>query len=103
MIESFTSDRLQAMRVLYVEDDAETREELVLVLESWFGKLDVAANGREGLALYREHAPEIVITDIQMPEMNGLSMSAEIKVLNPEQCIIVLSAYNDVEYLFKAL
>ena len=103
MIDNINYDRLQDMRVLYVEDDIETREELVLVLESWVGELYVAANGREGLALYKECYPEIVLTDIQMPDMNGLVMSAEIKALNPEQCIVVLSAYNDVEYLFRAL
>ncbi|MGR9116562.1 MAG: HD domain-containing phosphohydrolase [Gammaproteobacteria bacterium] len=103
MIDSVNSDRLQGLRVLYVEDDIETREELVLILESWIGELYVAANGLEGLKLYQAHEPEIVITDIQMPAMNGLEMSAEIKALNSEQCIVVLSAYNDVEYLFKAL
>ena len=103
MIGGINLDRLQSLRVLYVEDDVETREELVLMLESWVGELHVASNGREGLELYKKNAPEIVITDIQMPNMNGLLMSTEIKALNPEQCIIVLSAYNDVEYLFKAL
>lgn len=103
MIENRNADKLRNLRILYVEDDAETREELIIVLACWFREFDVAVNGHQGLALYQERRPDIVITDIQMPKMNGLQMSSEIKALNPEQCIVVLSAYNDVEYLFKAL
>lgn len=96
-------ERLKTLRVLYVEDDAETREELELVLKSWFPALFVAKDGQEGLKLYKESCPDIVITDIQMPNMNGLGLSEAIKAINPDQCIIFLSAYNDVDYLFKAL
>ncbi len=94
---------LTELDVLYVEDDDETREELELVLQSWFNTLYTAANGREGLELYKKYRPDIVISDIQMPEMNGLSMSADIKHIQQNQEIIILSAYNDVEYLFRAL
>jgi PAS domain S-box-containing protein len=94
---------LSSARVLYVEDDMETREELQVMLEHFVAELYTAKNGREGLALYREHLPDIVVTDIQMPELNGLSMAADIRALNPEQSIVILSAYNDVEYLFRAL
>jgi PAS domain S-box-containing protein len=89
--------------VLYAEDDTETREELQSILELYVAELYIAKNGREGLDLYKKYFPDIVITDIQMPEMNGLSMAADIRVLNSQQPIIILSAYNDVEYLFRAL
>ena len=94
---------LSTIRILYVEDDLETREELQSVLEHFVAELYTANNGREGLLSYREHLPDIVITDIQMPEANGLSMAADIKAINPGQPIVILSAYNDVEYLFRAL
>jgi len=94
---------LSELNILYVEDDLETREELVLILKNWFHNLYVATDGQEGLALFKQHKPDIVISDIQMPKMNGLSMSADIKQNNPDQEIIILSAYNDVEYLFRAL
>ncbi len=96
-------NNLSTVRVLYVEDDLETREELQSVLENFVAELYTAKNGREGLSLYREHRPDIVVTDIQMPEMNGLSMAADIKAINPDQPIVILSAYNDVEYLFRSL
>lgn len=97
------SNILSTLRVLYAEDDTETREELQSILELYVAELYIAKNGREGLDLYKKYFPDIVITDIQMPEMNGLSMAADIRVLNSQQPIIILSAYNDVEYLFRAL
>ncbi len=81
----------------------ETREELQSILELYLAELYIAKNGREGLELYKHFRPDIVVTDIQMPEMNGLSMAADIRAINPEQPIVILSAYNDVEYLFRAL
>ncbi|MGD0961339.1 MAG: HD domain-containing phosphohydrolase [Methylomonas sp.] len=96
-------DILKKFRVLYVEDDFETREELEMMLRSKIQDLYVAENGKEGLALYKKYRPEIVITDIQMPIMNGLSMAADIKAINPDQAIVILSAYNDTEYLFRAM
>lgn len=94
---------LKSLRLLYVEDDPATREELALMLEPWVATLDVAADGQEGLALFRQHRPDIVVTDIQMPVMGGLAMSAEIRRLAKDQPIVVLSAYNDVEFLFRAI
>ncbi|MDX9839068.1 MAG: response regulator, partial [Azoarcus sp.] len=91
------------MKLLYVEDDKETREELTMILEPWVGELHVAADGEEGLKLFRETNPDIVVTDIQMPRVSGLAMSSEIRRLVPDQPIIVVSAYNDVEYLFRAI
>jgi len=96
-------DILKKFRVLYVEDDFETREELEMMLRSKIQDLYVAENGKEGLALYKKYRPEIVITDIQTPIMNGLSMAADIKAINPDQAIVILSAYNDTEYLFRAM
>ena len=94
---------LKGMRVLYVEDDAATREELAMMIEPWVDTLDVAGNGQAGLALYASGQHDIVVTDIQMPVMNGLTMCAEIRQLNAQQPTVLLSAYNDVEYLFRAI
>ena len=94
---------LSSIRLLYAEDDAETREELQSILERYVAELYTAKNGREGMELFKQFHPDIIVTDIQMPEMNGLSMAADIRAIYPDQAIVVLSAYNDVEYLFRAL
>jgi PAS domain S-box-containing protein len=103
MLSSLNMKPLKMISVLYVEDDFETREELQILLSEIVGELHVAANGYDGLRLYQEHQPDIVITDIQMPDMNGLSMAADIRHNFPDQEIIILSAYNDTEYLFRVL
>lgn len=94
---------LKGMRVLYVEDDSATREELAEILAYWVKTLDVAADGQAGLDEFSEKRHDLVVTDIQMPIMGGLVMSAEIRRIVPRQPIIVLSAYNDVEFLFRAI
>lgn len=94
---------LKSLKLLYVEDDQATREELALMLEPWVGELHVGSDGQEGLELFKAHRPDVVVTDIQMPRVSGLAMSAEIRRLEPSQPIVVVSAYNDVEYLFRAI
>jgi PAS domain S-box-containing protein len=103
MVKNLNLNSLASLRVLYVEDDAETREELEIVLENRVKELHVASNGREGLKLYKKNKPHIVITDVRMSGMCGLDMAAEIRLITPEQNIIIISAYNDVEYVFRAM
>ncbi len=98
-----TLEVLKYISLLYVEDDAATREELAMILEPWLGELHVASDGQAGLALYSQKLPDIVVTDIQMPKINGLVMTGKIRGIVPGQAIVVVSAYNDVEYLFKAI
>ncbi|MDD2881366.1 MAG: PAS domain S-box protein [Rhodoferax sp.] len=96
-------EALKQLSLLYVEDDAETREELAMMLEPWVGTLHLAADGQAGLDLFKDKRPDLVITDIQMPRMSGLALSAEIRRLALDQPIILISAFNDAEYLFRAI
>ena len=90
---------------LYVEDDPVTRNimEKIFHLKLPGVALPVAENGRVGLELYKKHAPEIVITDVNMPVMDGIEMAAEIKAVNPGAIIIAISAYSNTEYLLNAI
>ena len=94
---------LKSVSLLYVEDDAATREELVITLTPWMRELTVAGDGQRGLELFRQKRPDLVLTDIQMPRVSGLAMSAEIRSLVPDQPIVAVSAYNDADYLFRAI
>jgi PAS domain S-box-containing protein len=96
-------DCLNSLTLLYVEDDADSREELAQILRLWFAEVHVAENGQAGLESFKSKPADIVLTDIQMPVLNGLSMSAEIRRQVPDQAVIVLSAYNDMEYLFRSI
>ncbi len=94
---------LRSFKLLYVEDEQATREEMEMMLRPWFAELYVAQDGQRGFELFKAHRPDIVLTDIQMPKVSGLAMSGNILNLAPGQPIVVVSAYNDVEYLFRAI
>lgn len=89
--------------LLYIEDEPATRELIARFLASRGYKLTVAENGQEGLNRYREQMPDITLTDIMMPKMNGLEMSREIRKINPEAQIICMTAFSEVNYLIEAI
>ncbi len=91
------------IKILYVEDDLEIAEEINYFLKSRVKVLYSAYNGREGLNLYEEHQPDIVITDIQMPVMNGLEMSQKIREIDRSVPIVITSAHNDNAFLTRAI
>ena len=68
--------------LLYVEDERVTREQISRILQRIVTELYVAENGQEGLDLYREKRPDIIMSDIMMPVMNGLEMAREIRALD---------------------
>jgi PAS domain S-box-containing protein len=96
---------LTGIALLYVEDEADARSMVSKMLSMNYPtlKLYSAENGAAGLDLYREAAPEIVMTDINMPVMDGIRMSREIKALNPEARIIAVTAHSDTSYLLNAI
>lgn len=92
------------MSVLYVEDDKGVADTIKEVLETLFEKVAWAQHGGEGLKTFVEaEAWDLVITDINMPIMNGLEMIEAIKEINEEQDIVIISAHNNVDYLHIAL
>lgn len=89
--------------ILYVEDEENVRAMLSRFLQRFCTQLYVAKDGQEGLELYKEHRPNIVVSDIKMPKMNGLEMVKEIKNINHEQLVLLLTAHSDSEYLVEAI
>jgi PAS domain S-box-containing protein len=91
--------------ILYVEDDPDNRDLFARMIPMKYPDVEflVAENGRTGLDLFEEHLPDIVITDINMPVMDGVTMSAGIKAIQPDAVIIIVSAYCDANYLLKAI
>lgn len=89
--------------LLFVEDEHATRTQISRLLERIVANLYVAGNGQEGLDLYRAHSPDVVVTDIMMPVMDGIEMSREIRQIAPDSQIIVLTAFTDTEYLLDCI
>lgn len=94
---------LTDLSVLFVEDERELREALESAISDEFGKFIVGRDGEDGLKKFKKYKPDIVITDIMMPIMDGLEMAQEIKKLSRETPIIILSAFSEKERLLKAI
>lgn len=97
----------KSLCVLYVEDDQDLREKTSKVLGHFFKEVVVAADGDKGLetfqARYQDHAFDLVITDINMPRLNGIEMAQEIQKTEPCQPIIFITAHNEISYLQEAI
>jgi CheY-like chemotaxis protein len=102
-IERIKQALVKRFSVLYVEDDENVRESLAVFLKRRFNTVYKGRDGGEGLELFRQYQPHLVITDIQMPVMNGLDMAAKIKLLSKNTPIIVTTAFNEVNYLTKSI
>ena len=89
--------------VLFVEDEDVLRAIYERILEKYVARLHVAENGKEGLALFREHKPDLIITDIQMPVMDGLEMIEYIRKEDRVVRLVILSAYGEAEYFMDAI
>jgi len=89
--------------LLFVEDDEFNIQITSLLLEPMVSRLFIARDGVEGLELYKNCAPDIVLTDILMPNMDGLEMSRRIRLINSDCQIIALSMVDAPETLIGCI
>jgi len=94
---------LKSLKILLVEDEEKLSSLLKNAIGDSFHSFLLAKDGNEGLELYKKVLPDIVITDIMMPNKTGLEMAKEIKIINPNSKIIILSAFSEVEKLLSAI
>ncbi len=94
---------LLPISLLLVDDEKTIRFIYEKLFSQWVESFFVAANGQEGYDMFVEHQPDLVITDIRMPVMNGLDMTLMIKRQYPQARIIILSAFNEANYLIRAI
>lgn len=85
--------------VLYVEDNKETREQYEDIFKLLFKEMKSCENGEEALNEYRNKRYDLIITDITMPKMDGISLIGEILEINPNQHTIIMTAHNTNETL----
>ncbi|MDD2382747.1 MAG: EAL domain-containing protein [Sulfurospirillaceae bacterium] len=93
------------MNVLYAEDDIALRENTSALLSDLFHTIEQTSDGLEAFALYTAQPDhyDIVITDLNMPHMNGIELIKKIQELNPLQAIIIISAHNETEYFLESI
>lgn len=94
---------LRTLSILYVEDEDDIREQLAQFLKRRCGAVYTANNGHKGLDAYTRRRPDIVLTDILMPVMDGLKMAAAIREQNPKAPIIITTAFEEPEYFQRAI
>lgn len=90
-------------KLLYAEDDKDIAQAFITYLSKLFDEVVYVENGEQGLEFYKQQDFDLVITDIKMPKMNGLEMSQEIKKINKEQNIVVVSAYSSADIFLSSI
>lgn len=95
--------QLQNYTVLCVEDEDGIRKRLVNTLKYYFDEVYEASNGDDGYDLYCEYKPSLVISDIEMPSKNGISMVEEIRKNDLDTLVIMITAYSNEEYLLDLI
>jgi diguanylate cyclase (GGDEF)-like protein len=92
---------LKDCTVLFIEDNTLMQEHMKLLLEDDVKEIYQAFDGRIGLELYKEKKPDIVITDYELPYLNGLELTSKIKTYKKEQNILIMSAHTDKNNLLS--
>ena len=96
-------DKYQYIRALYLEDDKLTRTVVCEHLESRLNSLYVAENGFEGLVLFKNYQPNVIITDLNMPIVSGIDFIKKVRLFDPNVPIIVTSVLCDVKSFQKSI
>ncbi len=98
-------ENLKTISILYVEDENDVRDFTAKLLTSLLKKVYVAQDGLEGLKIFEENKDDIdlIVSDINMPKMDGLSMCEAIKKINNEIPLVITSAHNDTNFLRRSI
>jgi len=94
---------LKNSSILIAEDEKNVRESFEKVLSLYVKTVYAAVDGEEAYELYEKYSPDIVITDVKMPRLNGIELIKKIREKNKTIPIVVTSAYTDQDYLLESI
>jgi DNA-binding response OmpR family regulator len=94
---------LSKSSILLAEDDESIRKSFKRILLLYVSEVYEATNGEEAFELYEKYSPDILITDIKMPKLNGLEFIKKIRQVDTKTPIIVTSAYTDQDFLLESI
>ncbi|MEA3444388.1 MAG: response regulator [Bacteroidota bacterium] len=94
---------IQDISLLFVEDEHEARKNISEMISRRVSEFFVAENANQAIEIYKKHKPDLLLSDIRMPGMNGLQMVQIIKEINPLVKIIMMTAFTDTDYLLKCI
>ena len=96
-------DRLKNKTILLVEDEKVIRENIASMLKFFFKEVYVAIDGYDGLDKYENYLPDIIMTDLKMPNMGGFELIKELEKRACSSYTIIVSAHTDTELLLEAI
>jgi len=88
--------------ILFVEDEKEQRESYVAYLKIFFDEVYEAKDGEEAYVIYKQNRPKIVITDINIPKLNGIDLVKKIRINDHTTKVMMLTAHTDKDFLLEA-
>ncbi|MEA3227863.1 MAG: response regulator [Campylobacterota bacterium] len=91
------------LTLLYVEDNKATQENSLFVFNEFFNKIILAVNGQDGIEKFKNNEIDLIITDINMPILNGLDMIQKIKEINDDVPTLILSAHNEASFFLDSI
>jgi DNA-binding response OmpR family regulator len=94
---------LKPLTILYVEDEPLIRQNAVEYLSRYCHKVYEAKDGLDGFTMYQKYKPDLIISDIKMPKLNGLDFASHIRESDKNTPIILATAHTETEYLLKAV
>src|SRR2546425_8535197 len=89
--------------ILIIDDELEIRESLQTLLEFEGYEVETAANGEQGLSKLGERPFDLVLLDLALPDRNGIELLPEIRALDPQISVIMITAYGTVEDAVRAM
>lgn len=90
-------------RILVIDDEKATLNMFKMLLSAYGHEVLTAENGEEGISVFDTEKPDLVMTDIKMPGMDGLQVLGKIKSISPDSEVIVITGHGDMDLAIKAL
>lgn len=100
---TITEGDFKRFSILFAEDDETVLNNIGYVLRSYFQEAYTAKDGEEAWELYLSHHPDIILTDIRMPKLDGIALVKKIRQQDEDTPIIMLTAHSDEHYLLEAV
>lgn len=97
------TELLSSLNVLYVEDEEAIRYAFETGIGMFFKSFVLAENGQDGVEEFKKYHPDIIITDVNMPVMGGMEMLRQIRMIDEEVPVVMVTAYDDIEYLMESI
>ena len=96
-------DNLKDLKILYIDDEEFIRKSAVMYLQFYCDYVYEACDGEDGIKQYEKYQPDIIITDIKMPKLNGLDMVKHIRQKDKQTKIIIATAFLETSFLLQAV